>query len=137
MVCSITVRQKKTAGRALVIGKDRNLFADTVNVGCIAERQAAVVDADLHPADIVAHDEKNVGLWRRCLLPRGAQNRGRGQQKPGDYRATPHHLRYRCFICHLLVDELDDYSPARAETEVIVVEAKSAVYSLLAKMPTM
>jgi hypothetical protein len=79
--------------------------------------------------------KRMLGFGADACSPAGL--RTADEQKPGDYRAKPHHLRCRCFICHLLVDELDDYSPARAETEVIVVEAKSAVYSLLAKMPTM
>ena len=39
-------------------------FAEPVDVGRLAERQAPVIDADLHPADVVAHDEQDVGLLR-------------------------------------------------------------------------
>ena len=41
---------------------------DAVDVGRFADHQAAMVDARLHPADVIAHDEHDVGL---LLLRRG------------------------------------------------------------------
>ena len=41
--------------------------ADAVDVGRLTDHQAAVIDARLHPADVVAHDEEDVGFL--CLLP--------------------------------------------------------------------
>ena len=37
-------------------------MADPVDVGRLADHQAAMVDRGLHPADVVAHDEQDVGL---------------------------------------------------------------------------
>jgi hypothetical protein len=54
------------AGRAAlhgdVVHEDRAFLPDAVDVGRFPDHQAAVVDARLHPADVVAHDEENVGL---------------------------------------------------------------------------
>src|SRR5262245_5867688 len=50
-----------------VVHEDRTLVPDAVDVRRLADHQAAVVDARLHPADVVAHDEEDVGL----LLLRG------------------------------------------------------------------
>jgi hypothetical protein len=50
-----------------VIGhEDAAFVADAVDVGCLPDRQAAVVDARLHPADIIAHDEQDVGFLVCC-----------------------------------------------------------------------
>ena len=53
-------------GRAALLGvvghEHRAFVADAVDVGRFADHQAAVVDARLHPADVVAHDEQDVGL---------------------------------------------------------------------------
>ena len=42
--------------------EDRAFIADAVDVGRLTNHQAAVIDARLHPADVVAHDEQDVGL---------------------------------------------------------------------------
>ena len=42
------------------------LMADAVDVGRFPDHQALMVDARLHPADVVAHDEQDVGL---CIKP--------------------------------------------------------------------
>ena len=56
-------------GRAALLGQivheDRALLPDAVDVGRFADHQATVVDARLHPADVVAHDEQDVGLLLR------------------------------------------------------------------------
>ena len=53
-------------GRAALLGvvghEHRAFIADAVDVGRFADHQAAVIDARLHPADVVAHDEENVGF---------------------------------------------------------------------------
>src|SRR6266487_1067210 len=56
--------------RGVVGHEDRAFIPDPVDVRCFADHQAAVVDARLHPADVVAHDEEDVGL---CLLLRGSR----------------------------------------------------------------
>ena len=45
-----------------VVHEDRAFVADAVDVGRFADHQAAMVDARLHPADVVAHDEEDVGF---------------------------------------------------------------------------
>ena len=47
-----------------VVGHElRTLFPDAVDVGRLADHQSLVVDARLHPADVVAHDEQDIGLF--------------------------------------------------------------------------
>ena len=46
----------------VVVGEHRPFLADPVDVGRLADHQAAMVDRRLHPADVVAHDEQDVGL---------------------------------------------------------------------------
>ena len=48
----------------IVVGEHRPLLADPVDVGRLADHQAAMVDRGLHLADVVAHDEQDVGLLR-------------------------------------------------------------------------
>ena len=50
-----------------VVHEDRAFIRDPVDVGRLADHQAAVVATRLHPADVVAHDEQDVGFL--CLLP--------------------------------------------------------------------
>ena len=54
------------AGRAALLGvvvhEHRAFVADAIDVGRLADHQAAMVDARLHPADVVAHDEEDVWL---------------------------------------------------------------------------
>ena len=49
-----------------VVHEHRALFRDAVDVGRFPDHQTAVVDTRLHPADVVAHDEQDVGL---CIEP--------------------------------------------------------------------
>ena len=53
----------------LVVAELRAFLTHTVNVGRLSDHQALVVDARLHPADIIAHDEDDV--WLRLRLLRG------------------------------------------------------------------
>jgi hypothetical protein len=55
---------------------------DTVDVGCLADHQSLMVDARLHPADVVAHDEQDVrlGLGLR-QAPKRCQERDSGNER--------------------------------------------------------
>ena len=56
-----------------VVGHEfRTLIADAIDVGRLAHHQALVIDARLHPADVVAHDEQNIGLGFLGLRDCGA-----------------------------------------------------------------
>ena len=57
----------------VVVGEERAFLADPVDVGRLADHQAAVVDRRLHVADVVAHDEEDVGLG--LLLGRRRRHR--------------------------------------------------------------
>jgi hypothetical protein len=58
------------------------LLPDAVDVGRFAVHQASVVDARLHPADVVAHDEQDVGL----VLRRGGRHTRHGCRERDWYR---------------------------------------------------
>ena len=84
-------------GRAALLGvvvrEDRTFVADAIDVGRLADHQAAMVDARLHNADVVAHDEEDVGLLRRLLLCRRrragrAGQRERHQRRRADQRGA-------------------------------------------------
>ena len=46
-----------------IIGHEGRAFiADAVDIGRFTNSQAAVIDARLHPADVVTHDEEDVRL---------------------------------------------------------------------------
>ncbi len=53
-------------GGAALLGivrhEDRAFIADAVDVGRLADHQPAMIDARLHDADVVTHDEQDVGL---------------------------------------------------------------------------
>ena len=51
-----------------IVHEDRAFLADAIDVRRFADHQTAMVDAGLHPADVVAHDEEDVGLLRLLLL---------------------------------------------------------------------
>jgi hypothetical protein len=59
--------------------EDRTFIADAVDVGRFTDREAAVIDARLHPADVVAHDEENV--W---LLILGERRRNSPERRQAD-----------------------------------------------------
>jgi hypothetical protein len=54
------------ASRAALFGivshEDCAIVADAVDVRRFSDHQAAMVDARLHNADVVAHDEKDIGF---------------------------------------------------------------------------
>ena len=88
------------AGRAallgIVVGEHRAFIADPVDVRRLADHQAAMVDARLHPADVVAHDEEDIGLSGGLRLGRGQGGCGKKDASrycsPGsfDRRANGH-----------------------------------------------
>ena len=56
---------------AYIVHKDRALLPDPVDVGRLTYHQTAMIDARLHPADVVTHDEEDVRFTLRlcgCLL---------------------------------------------------------------------
>ena len=54
----------------VIVREDRAFIADAIDIGRLADHQAAVIDARLHDADVVAHDEEDVGLLRGLLCRR-------------------------------------------------------------------
>ncbi len=72
-----------------IVHEDCALLPDAVDVGRFADHQAAMVDARLHPADVIAHDEQDVGLGLLLGL-RNARCAGqRCQQERSSKRADP------------------------------------------------
>ena len=57
---------------AVIVGEDRAFIGDAVDVGRAIAHHAAIVGADVPVADIVAHDDEDVGL---LLLLRGSWRR--------------------------------------------------------------
>src|SRR3954451_21536510 len=70
-----------------VVHEDAALVGDAVDVGRLAHHQAAVVGARLHPADVVAHDEQDVGLLRLLRLRMAGRHERAGQEQPRGERA--------------------------------------------------
>ena len=58
------IAPRRAALHGDIVREHRAFTADAVDVGRLAHHQAAMVDARLHPADVVAHDEENIGLIR-------------------------------------------------------------------------
>ena len=62
-------------GRAALLGVVVHelgaLLSDAVDVGRFADHQPLMVDARLHPADVVAHDEENVWFLAGCCAAAG------------------------------------------------------------------
>ena len=55
---------------------------DPVNVRCFPDHQAAMITARLHPADIIAHDEQDIGfLVLRLSWSDRAKKRSRGYKQ--------------------------------------------------------
>src|SRR5262245_5861257 len=59
------IAPRRAALLGIVVGKLRAFLPDAVDVRRFPDHQALMIDARLHPADVVAHDEEDVGL---CLL---------------------------------------------------------------------
>src|SRR5262249_19893685 len=56
------ITPRRAALLGIVVGKLRAFLSVAVDVRRFPDHQALVIDAWLHPADIIAHDEKDVGL---------------------------------------------------------------------------
>src|SRR5262249_52070663 len=71
-------RKERIASRgaallSVVVGEHRTFISDAIDVWCLSDHQATVIDARLHPPDVVAHDEENVWflrLLRHCWAAR-------------------------------------------------------------------
>jgi len=71
------------AARLGVVSHEYAAFvADAVDIGRLAHHHTAMVDARLHPADVISHDEQDV--WFLVLRPDWndrAEKRSRGYQQ--------------------------------------------------------
>ena len=75
---------RRAACLGVVVGEHHALCGQLVEVRRLAGHDAAVVGADVEPADVVAHDDEDVGLLARCLGGGGrdhghSRSRQRGQ----------------------------------------------------------
>ena len=73
-------------------------IADAIDVGRLADHQPLMVDAGLHPADVIAHDEQDVGLLsllssRRCAERDGRRHQHRCAQEGGTRPLEPTNRR--------------------------------------------
>jgi hypothetical protein len=77
---------------AVVVGEDCALVGDAVDVGRAIAHHAAVVGADVPVADVVAHDDEDVGLLLWLLRRRGRGQRAHEQcqQREPDVPAHAH-----------------------------------------------
>ena len=85
-----------TTCRAALLGvishEDRAFIADAVDVGRLTNRQATVIDARLHPADVVTHDEEDVRLLLLSYRRSSRYNRCHAdgeERRQGGRRAGP------------------------------------------------
>src|SRR5260221_14392985 len=61
------VAPRRAALLGVVSHENRTLITDAINVGSFPDHEAAVIDARLHNADVITHDEEDIGLLlRRC-----------------------------------------------------------------------
>ncbi len=84
----------------VIVGEDRALVGDAIDVGRAIAHHAAVVGADVPVADVVAHDDENVGLLRvregRRRERRRAQAERQGARRfPGHVSSLPMSSRRR------------------------------------------
>ena len=56
------IAARRAALLGVIVHELRTFVADAIDVGRFPDHQAAMVDARLHPADVVAHDEEDVRL---------------------------------------------------------------------------
>jgi hypothetical protein len=71
-----------TAGLSIVVHKHATFLCKPVNVWCFPNHQSAVIAARLHPADVIAHDEQDVGfLVLRLSWSDYAEKRSRGYKE--------------------------------------------------------
>ncbi len=79
-----------------IVHEDRSLISDAIDIRSLTDHQATMVDARLHPADVVSHDEKNVRLLilRKCWA--GHQCQCDKEHGKGHYDSSlfSHHFPY-------------------------------------------
>ena len=69
-------------GLGVVVHEHAAFACDPVNVRCFPDHQAAMIAARLHPADIIAHDEQDIGfLVLRLGWSDRAEKRSRGYKQ--------------------------------------------------------
>jgi hypothetical protein len=75
---------------AVIVGEDRALVGNAVDVGRAVAHHAAIVGADVPVADVIAHDDKDVGFL--LLRRRGCDHCGskRREQREADVPAPVH-----------------------------------------------
>jgi hypothetical protein len=56
------IASRRAALLGIVSHEDRAFIADAVDVGCFPNHPPAVIDARLHQADVITHDEKDLGF---------------------------------------------------------------------------
>ena len=90
--------ERRAAGGAgllsVIVGEDRALVGDAVDVGRAVTHHAAIVGADVPVADVIAHDDEDVWLLRllregwRAYSERGC---GESEQSRPDVPRKAHH----------------------------------------------
>ena len=89
------VAPRSAALLGVVMHEPRAFLPDPIDVGGFPHHQSLVVDAWLHPADIVAHDEEDVGLLLLLRSRRDARHHcgdDRSQQTEPDRSGHAHAL---------------------------------------------
>src|SRR5262249_43326323 len=59
--CDKSISPGRAALHGVVCREHSTLVRESVDIGCFPEAEATMVGAHLHPPNVVAHDEKNVG----------------------------------------------------------------------------
>src|SRR4029077_15674996 len=65
--CEERIASRRAALLGVVVGELRAFLPNAVDVRGFPNHQALVIDARLHPTDVVAHDEQDIGLLLRLL----------------------------------------------------------------------
>src|SRR4029077_565540 len=72
----------RAARLGVVVHEYAAFVADAVDIGRLAHHQTTMVDARLHPAYIIAHDEQDVWFFILCLASSDrAKKRSRGYKQ--------------------------------------------------------
>ena len=85
---------RRAALLGVIVHEDRAFVADAIDVGRFPHHQATMVDARLHPADVVTHDEQDVGflrLLRRCGRNGTEQTNCRDQRDRAAHESSAFH----------------------------------------------
>src|SRR6516165_3008626 len=79
-----------------VVHEDRAFVADAIDVWGFTDHQAAMIDMRLHKADVVTHDEEDVGLLlllRRCRNDSPYHDGDSRQESQASFSPTYFHFR--------------------------------------------